>query len=1056
MTKNGLKRIISIALIVVMITTSAPQVVCKAAETAWKIVKNQETPLDEVYFDRKKSDDPAKSYLYGFIDGKVAIIDSDYNLVKKTEFDEIAALKKKVNGMEEYIVSKKVGKQKLYGIISETGEIIVEPKYAYIWSGDNAIQITENESGNNLVGLLSYSDGRQILPCKYKSIWSIGRQDNNMLVVAIREDGSFNAILDKKSIITKKTKNEDEYYKFYFDEYNGQKCILCRFLNYKSNSTKWSYYSYDGTLIKEMSNDEYEKNRDDKENGNTAEVTYKEACNKWLNKAGEAGKKHVEEFYKEKNIELSDVKVNNYYDTDYNDNITHYWSVITGEYKETYDGETESRKIVYSYIYDIDGKCLLSGRGFLEPFDSDNDNLIRFRDSRKGRYLLNDSNWLYYFDKYNNYNIEKLFQIKEDKLPLLDGDSVFKNQHYLNYDYGNVVEKGDGYNRIFVYADKKVYSYDYRDGDYYFINSQDDIKVYHCGVENEKAENMSSYDIEREYAGKLTWDYYITINISANERKNLSIKEKTYSGFLAYNNTDRKVYYFDKNNTTYTFSYEELGLPETVEDEDGNVISGDNYLDKVLSDKNWIYFEFRCDRDKKFFCLNTDTGIVSKISVDENVLEYVDRIFVSGGCLYLYSTYNENITSINTSTFTTKVYTLNNIGADGDERIDTLFSLAGNVYVQYCYDYNYYGVMDLLGKKYIDALSEKCYDKFKIYGDYLYKKGNGSSDIIYDSSLNSVGDYASLDSIRDSRKRDKDGYLLDIDGLYEISCYKSIHKESYTIKLMIYDKNIDKIIYEVDDEADLKDFTQMGNYYIMSVYNTNSKTINRVIVDSTTGEQLYNGKDYIYIDETNKKIVTIKQKEGKIPSSTDEPAVSGAKISVEKTSVKINAGNSVKLKYSAYDDAGKAVKAKAVSSNTKVAKVSVLSTGEIKITVPDNAKKGDTSTITLSRGNKKAEIKITVKAESNKASKLKAKNKKLSAKKGKKLSIIYNYSAKNSEKSLTEDVNIQSSDKSIAKILSKKISNGKITVKVKASKKGEADITVKIGAKTATTKIVVK
>ena len=58
--------------------------------------------------------------------------------------------------------------------------------------------------------------------------------------------------------------------------------------------------------------------------------------------------------------------------------------------------------------------------------------------------------------------------------------------------------------------------------------------------------------------------------------------------------------------------------------------------------------------------------------------------------------------------------------------------------------------------------------------------------------------------------------------------------------------------------------------------------------------------------------------------------VTGAKISVDKESVKINAGNWVKIKYSAYDNAGKAVKVTAVSSNTKAAKVSVLSKSQLK------------------------------------------------------------------------------------------------------------------------------
>lgn len=230
MVKRRLKSVIAAVLVAAMLTTMAPQVVCKAAETAWEIVKNQETPLDEVYFDCKKSDDETKSYLYGYKDGKVAIMDSDYKLVKKTDYDEIASLKEKLNGQTAYIVSKKVGKEKKYGIISEKGEIIIGLTYSYIWSGDNAIQVTKKVDGKSLVGLISYTDGKQIVPCKYKSIESISKNDGNMLVVAIGSNGSSNAILNGKIILTKKKASEDDIYYFYFREYNGQKCILCRFV----------------------------------------------------------------------------------------------------------------------------------------------------------------------------------------------------------------------------------------------------------------------------------------------------------------------------------------------------------------------------------------------------------------------------------------------------------------------------------------------------------------------------------------------------------------------------------------------------------------------------------------------------------------------------------------------------------------------------------------------------------------------------------------------------------------------------------------------------------
>ena len=42
MVKRRLKSVIAAVLVAAMLTTMAPQVVCKAAETAWEIVKNQD------------------------------------------------------------------------------------------------------------------------------------------------------------------------------------------------------------------------------------------------------------------------------------------------------------------------------------------------------------------------------------------------------------------------------------------------------------------------------------------------------------------------------------------------------------------------------------------------------------------------------------------------------------------------------------------------------------------------------------------------------------------------------------------------------------------------------------------------------------------------------------------------------------------------------------------------------------------------------------------------------------------------------------------------------
>ena len=1047
MTKNGLKHIISIALIVVMITTSAPQVVCKAAETAWEIVKNQETPLDEVYFDCKKSDDPTKSYLYGFIDGKVAIIDSDYNLIKKTEFDEIKTLKKTINGKLGYIVGKKIGNKKLYGIMSENGENLLEPQYLWIsFYYDNYIEICKEVDGKKLIGLLSYENCEIVVPCEYQQCIISSEKNGKTIVTAVDNNGNYKAILDGKIVLSKNAE-KGEYIRFVLDTYYGQECIAVDYIREFDDETyKMSYYSYDGTLIKEMA---VENGFEEEDSHITKELEkqYDNACTKWLNNAGENDGNHVEQLFKSRKIKITDTKIKSYYQKEYTE-IKYYWVFVTANYSylknndEDDDEEYISGKVVYTYIYDNTGKELLSGRGFGDPTWCNDEKEIHLDDEEKCKYLLDDSGNLCYLNEKDN--VENLFKVNDDKLVNMSESSIDNHEdddyeHCLHYQNGNIVEVGNNYSRIFVYADKKVHLYNFEINGYYFIQDNSEIKVYHCDFSKKQKRELDYYDMLK-YTGKITWDYYATIDIDIDELKKTSIYEVD-TGLFVNSESAGKLYYI-KEGSLYTFSYNELGLSENnKETRDIRVVCDNN---------NWVYIWVYDGKEYKYYCISTVTGEFAKVIMNENTRDVAIQDYITelGDNIYLYSSKSNNVLSISKKTFETKRY---NFNIDMEkEQLVSIFMLKDKIYAQYTYEVDnqkYYGIMDLSGKIYVDASLKKYGDKFKKYANYLI---NGDS--LYDSSINLLSDSAYAVDLEDDRKSDITGEYQLSDSALEIQERGEIN--SY--KVYIINKNIDKTIYESDKGVILKRFAEIAGYYVMDINYITSEQIKRVIVDSTTGEQLYNGEDYIYIDETNKKIVTIKQKKGKTPASTDQSAVSGAKILVDKESVKINAGNSAKIKYSAYDNDGKAVKVTAVSSNTKVAKVSVLSIGEIKITVPDNAKKGDTLTITLSSGNKKAEIKITVKAESNKVSKLKAKNKKLSAKKGKKLSIIYNYSAKNSEKSLTEDVNIQSSDKSIAKILSKKISNGKITVKVKTSKKGEADIIVKIGAKTATTKIVVK
>lgn len=94
---------------------------------------------------------------------------------------------------------------------------------------------------------------------------------------------------------------------------------------------------------------------------------------------------------------------------------------------------------------------------------------------------------------------------------------------------------------------------------------------------------------------------------------------------------------------------------------------------------------------------------------------------------------------------------------------------------------------------------------------------------------------------------------------------------------------------------------------------------------------------------------------------TDNTEESEASLTVTKKTVSIKAGKAVTVKYTATNTDGDAVKAKATSANKKVAKVKVSSKKVIKITVPNNVKKGKKTVVTVKAEGKTAKINVKVK-----------------------------------------------------------------------------------------------
>ena len=131
---QNIKRVLCLLLVAAFVVLSAPEFTKTAVAASWKLIVNPETALDKVYFYSEERDG-VKDYFYGYIDGKVAVLDGNLKLVKKTEYSGIGC-GKTYNGKRYYSVDKKVGKETKQGIMDERGNTFYQAssKYAGVLS----------------------------------------------------------------------------------------------------------------------------------------------------------------------------------------------------------------------------------------------------------------------------------------------------------------------------------------------------------------------------------------------------------------------------------------------------------------------------------------------------------------------------------------------------------------------------------------------------------------------------------------------------------------------------------------------------------------------------------------------------------------------------------------------------------------------------------------------------------------------------------------------------------------------------------------------------------
>ena len=181
-----------------------------------------------------------------------------------------------------------------------------------------------------------------------------------------------------------------------------------------------------------------------------------------------------------------------------------------------------------------------------------------------------------------------------------------------------------------------------------------------------------------------------------------------------------------------------------------------------------------------------------------------------------------------------------------------------------------------------------------------------------------------------------------------------------------------------------------------------------------------------------------------VPGSnpSNSPAQAKDTVKVAKNSIIVAAGKSAKITLTTTGTANLSVK----TSNNKV-KASI-SGNTLLISVDKKATKGASYNITVTRGSASAVIKLTVrnKAKAVKAAKTKATIKK----KGKTTTLTIKVTkAENKKKAVTDKISVKFSKKKIAKVASIKKAKGKITIKIKGLKKGNTNVKVKVGSKSA-------
>lgn len=116
-------------MVAALFLTSVPELFKKkvsAAETEWKIL-DRDLPVDELYGWYPDSDSSQENLMIGRKDGKLALLDGNLKLVKKTEYDQIEDYLYSYD--IEFLISRPMDRGSEFATMDRTGKITVHGTY---------------------------------------------------------------------------------------------------------------------------------------------------------------------------------------------------------------------------------------------------------------------------------------------------------------------------------------------------------------------------------------------------------------------------------------------------------------------------------------------------------------------------------------------------------------------------------------------------------------------------------------------------------------------------------------------------------------------------------------------------------------------------------------------------------------------------------------------------------------------------------------------------------------------------------------------------------------